>query len=1137
MTPPTPLVNGYIRFVAFDEEDDSEIGEITDATDKSVLVELDGPGGLEFTLNRISDQRQDCRPGRFIRVYLTDTIDETITSDPIAGYIVSESDNALVQEQEYGAEDYRRSAEGFITVLSDAIAWHESVTSTDAAAPTTEDDAWHWTAAMGAYMPGIVVRMLEEAQERGCFPFVTWDFTRTADSDGTPWSSDVAITDYKLNIGTDLLSLLGDAQGLGLVFQMSPDWVLSCRERANFGSDLSGSVSFERGDNLSAGAVQKQIAAPARSSVLVKGTRGDNGETTWVEADSAAGLDEVKRRKEGFLDAGSTTGFTTLTNLGLESIYQKLRLRLGPSALPVLDSTLRPFTDYQQGDTVTVDVPGAWNSEARQITGVQLTDRETGDYDVLLVFDAGPSYQSKGSTVVPVGITECCPPDGPFIPPEDASVALDVVLSVGSAMYGGGDRNNHYATQVGATMPTLVNGRQYRLVATQLSDFSQPINGYEFMTGVRISIEKGLEGIDGVAGYWLDPSDMSSDNPYPWTVDSPYMPGDVTESPWRIWDAADVEVDPRIGATMISGFYGGFWQVRLQLQQREGDGSAIVEPGSGPTAPNYGQPVIEQATDAPVADVYTTNYPYIPGSLRVYVSGVLVNVIETDPATGEWAFVDGFDPGLATIGTDYQAGSSTATGGTNAQPTPGTSLIPDSLLPLALGDFGWFDVTDYGAVGDGVTDDASAINDAITALNAAGGGVLYLPHASDAYRITSALTSITVACVVRGDGAAAFPYATGTGSRIEQASDTANVFTFTDPGWVIEDLAIINTEGNPSAGAGIVASTTGPLYARMNRIQVGGFYDCVDLSGNGRWTLTDSYIYDPVRYGIRIRGDDDGDHSISGCYIMSDVHDGTAAIRQEGAGGLKVVNTKINERGVSGGEFVDGISVSIGAGITTSVLLVANTSIENVTGDGIDIATVSTGFFGLVTIVGCEILATGNTGRAVKIAAATNGELPDAGAISGVVIASNVFRTDGTPRAAIELTNTDRVTMSANVYIGFDDLYTASGDTNTEVTGGASFATPSIVLGSSAAGGAASTVIRSDATIAAFDATSPTTQAFGDSAATGSVAFAARRDHKHGMPSAPAPPAVLLVSGHAVPFTFDEILQESDGSDFLHASA
>lgn len=63
------------------------------------------------------------------------------------------------------------------------------------------------------------------------------------------------------------------------------------------------------------------------------------------------------------------------------------------------------------------------------------------------------------------------------------------------------------------------------------------------------------------------------------------------------------------------------------------------------------------------------------------------------------------------------------------------------------------------------------------------------------------------------------------------------------------------------------------------------------------------------------------------------------------------------------------------------------------------------------------------------------------------------------------------------------------------------FATPAIALGSAAAAGSASTVIRSDGTIAAFDATVPVTQAFGDAAAVGSAAFAARRDHKHGMPA------------------------------------
>ena len=63
------------------------------------------------------------------------------------------------------------------------------------------------------------------------------------------------------------------------------------------------------------------------------------------------------------------------------------------------------------------------------------------------------------------------------------------------------------------------------------------------------------------------------------------------------------------------------------------------------------------------------------------------------------------------------------------------------------------------------------------------------------------------------------------------------------------------------------------------------------------------------------------------------------------------------------------------------------------------------------------------------------------------------------------------------------------------------FATPAIALGTAAAAGAASTVIRSDSTIVAFDATVPVTQAFGDSAATGAATVTARRDHKHGMPN------------------------------------
>jgi hypothetical protein len=65
------------------------------------------------------------------------------------------------------------------------------------------------------------------------------------------------------------------------------------------------------------------------------------------------------------------------------------------------------------------------------------------------------------------------------------------------------------------------------------------------------------------------------------------------------------------------------------------------------------------------------------------------------------------------------------------------------------------------------------------------------------------------------------------------------------------------------------------------------------------------------------------------------------------------------------------------------------------------------------------------------------------------------------------------------------------------VHGRESFATPAIALSNAAAAGAATTPIRSDATIAAFDATAPTASLPGDAAAVGTAAVASRRDHVH----------------------------------------
>lgn len=63
------------------------------------------------------------------------------------------------------------------------------------------------------------------------------------------------------------------------------------------------------------------------------------------------------------------------------------------------------------------------------------------------------------------------------------------------------------------------------------------------------------------------------------------------------------------------------------------------------------------------------------------------------------------------------------------------------------------------------------------------------------------------------------------------------------------------------------------------------------------------------------------------------------------------------------------------------------------------------------------------------------------------------------------------------------------------------FAVPALSFGTSNVQGGSPYGIRSDATLAIFDASAPVTQAYGDAAATGSAGVSARRDHVHGMPT------------------------------------
>lgn len=468
---------------------------------------------------------------------------------------------------------------------------------------------------------------------------------------------------------------------------------------------------------------------------------------------------------------------------------------------------------------------------------------------------------------------------------------------------------------------------------------------------------------------------------------------------------------------------------------------------------------------------------------------------------------------------------------------PSAHLFGNS--PPRGGVFPWFNVRDYGAVGDGVVDDRAAINLAIADLIASGGGVLYFPHGT--YKVTAALTTLSVPCLVTGDGATTT--ASGPGSLINLTSTTASLFTVTANGCAFRQLAMAETGGTATAGAAI--TTTGGILAEFESLVIIDFFTGIDIENSNAWTMRACYVQGARKYGLRIRNTaspDAGDWAISDCNFAT-VHSPDAAIRIESSGGGKIVNCKVN--GGSGTGFNHGIDLAVGSSVNSSILLISNCSFEGVRGDGIHGTTsAGTSKWGIILVSNCQFSIA--TGKAISLGATTASDF--------YLIVVSDCEMSGGATSAMAFTKCDNVIVSGIVLAGFTSYYTATTCTNfrdytggiaegVSITGipasgdvpiasgpttaawgpgsglGPAFAVPAIVLGAAAAAGAAATVIRSDATIVAFDAAAPTTSAVGDAAATGAAAVAARRDHGHGREAFGSPVAVAAANADGVATT------------------
>ena len=251
-------------------------------------------------------------------------------------------------------------------------------------------------------------------------------------------------------------------------------------------------------------------------------------------------------------------------------------------------------------------------------------------------------------------------------------------------------------------------------------------------------------------------------------------------------------------------------------------------------------------------------------------------------------------PGSSTVDAALTA-LGTSLGGTNGQYlAPGSGAVARNLQTV-IADI-YFDVKNYGAVGNGIADDTTACQAAIAAATSAGGGVVYFPPGN--YLISSALSVTSASVDIIGAGNA---------TTITQSNVTANGVAFgsSTAGNLISSLSI--THSSSSSGAAIQTGSNVSLFVyRVNTPSSTAYLSGLAGTGSGTCYVTNSRLFGSNSSSSGV--------GFSGAYLVSYASTFTAYTGAVVSAGIAPENSTFIGNTGNGLTLSGGASHSLGAG-------------------------------------------------------------------------------------------------------------------------------------------------------------------------------------------------------------------------------